>query len=141
MTVDNVPDELHRQLQGAGRRIAAVLRDRPDLLKPVYRKRVAAGAHPLTGHCYIAAEALWWAHKAAARKLGYRPYVMRVAEGTHWFLKHPSGRTLDPTRAQFEEPPDYRAARGCGFLTKEPSRRCRAVLAALARRGSSSSLG
>jgi len=60
---------------------------------------------------------------------GYRPYVLRVPEGTHWFLKNQDGHILDPTLEQFDEgPPDYEKAKCCGFLTRDPSRRARIVI-------------
>lgn len=108
--------------------ISRILARRPDLLQRPYRAQVEAGAHPLTGHCYVACEALY---HAGAQEAGYRPHVMRVATGTHWFLKNASGAILDPTRAQFATPPDYSSARGCGFLTRGPSKRARKVLALL----------
>jgi len=38
--------------------VGQVCADRPDLLRPEYAAKVARGAHPLTGHCYVATEAL-----------------------------------------------------------------------------------
>ena len=75
------------------RQIQAILRGRPDLLKPEYRKRVEAGAHPLTGHCYVATEVLY---HAGARRMGFRPATVRQVGGVHWFLVNAGGGVLDP---------------------------------------------
>lgn len=53
---------------------------------------------------------------------------MRVADDTHWFLKHTSGLILDPSQQQFTRLPNYKEARGSGFLTKHPSKRARALM-------------
>lgn len=101
----------------------------PDLLTPYWRK-VARG--PLDGHCYIASESLFhlW-----GKERGYKPYVMThktwdyLDPGeTHWFLKNASGTIADPTAEQFSVTIPYEKSKGCGFLTREPSRRCRIVM-------------
>lgn len=47
----------------------------------------------------------------------------------HWFLKHRiTGKVIDPTVGQFKTTPDYGKAKGKGFLTKNPSRRCRVLI-------------
>ena len=54
---------------------------------------------------------------------------MRIGNDTHWFLKHKTGIIVDPTKCQFgRATPDYTKARGRGFLTKEPSKRARAMM-------------
>lgn len=57
----------HAQLKDAGVRIASILGDRPDLLRREYR-RLPRTVHPLTGHCYVAVEVLYW---CGARQAGY----------------------------------------------------------------------
>ena len=99
---------------GLIRQIRAALSD--DLRKPQYRGMKPASA----GHCYVACEALY---HLRAREVGYRPAVMRVASGTHWFLIDAYGHVIDPTADQFEGPVDYTTGRRCGFLTKGPSKR------------------
>jgi hypothetical protein len=73
------------------------------------------------GNCYVASEALY--HLLGGKAAGWTPMTMRHEGDTHWFLRHESGTIVDPTAGQFQEPPDYARARGCGFLTREPSRR------------------
>lgn len=114
---------LGARLERCASRVAQFLAQRPDLLKPGQ-----GGNHLLAGHCYVAAEALY---HLAAKNVGYRPYVLRVGASTHWFLENAQGRVLDPTAAQFTRQPPYELARCCGFLTRQPSRRCQVVLDAL----------
>jgi hypothetical protein len=107
-------------------RLQRAAADSPDLLRPEYRDAVEAGAHPLTGHCYIVTEALWY---ALGKERGYwtSEYV-RHEGGTHWYLRHrQTGVVCDPTAAQFSEPPPYEKGCGCGFLTARISRRAKAL--------------
>lgn len=98
----------------------------PALLKPKYR-HLAAGKHKTFGHCYVATEALY--HMLGGAVSGYVPQVIRHEGGTHWYLKHRlTGRILDLTRKQFATSVPYDRGRGAGFLTKEPSKRARAVI-------------
>jgi hypothetical protein len=80
------------------------------------------------GQCYVAAEAVY--HLAGKRE-GWTPMVLKLPKGskykTHWFLQRGDG-IVDPTEAQFRRPPSYRRARGCGFLTKRPSKRARVLI-------------
>ena len=85
----------------------------------------------MRGNCYVASEALY--HLLGGKAAGWKPMCIpkphiagRVTgkNDTHWFLKHSSGLIVDPTVSQFRRhPPDYSLARGCGFLTKQPSKR------------------
>jgi len=52
--------------------------------------------------------------------------------GTHWYLRTPWPYPIDPTADQFSRAVDYAAGRGCGFLTKKPSKRAQIVLDLLA---------
>jgi hypothetical protein len=61
--------------------------------------------------------------------------TMRHEGDTHWFLRHDNGTILDATVSQFRTAPDYTKARGCGFLTKQPSRRAAALLRTLVWQG------
>lgn len=79
------------------------------------------------GNCYAASEALY--HILGAE---WKPMVMRVRGGTHWFLRHNSGIVIDPSIQQFKKKkPDYSKARGCGFLTKKPSKRAKELMSKL----------
>lgn len=107
-------------------RIQAVLT--PDLLSKTYRYRETQ--HPVAGHCYIAAEALY--HHLGGKAAGLTPQVARDPDGgTHWWLLDKSGKVIDPTKEQYTEcgkQPPYEAGRGAGFLTRQPSRRARLIL-------------
>jgi hypothetical protein len=73
------------------------------------------------GNCYVACEALY--HLLGGKIAGWKPMYIKHENDTHWFLKHISGLILDPTSSQFAIIPNYSKARGCGFLTKQPSKR------------------
>jgi hypothetical protein len=99
-----------------------------DLLKEPYRSQVESGAHPLTGHCYVACEALYHILKPRA---GFTPMTVEMPDGgTHWFLRGPFDLPIDPTMEQFvgKTFPNHREGRGRGFLTKEPSARAKKIL-------------
>lgn len=102
----------------------------PDLLKPEYRFMADAG-NPTAGHCYHAAEALW--HLLGGAESEWTPHVYREEDGvTHWWLRHrKTGEIADPTAEQYrlvgDEPP-YARGKGCGFLTKQPSRRAGEII-------------
>jgi hypothetical protein len=102
-------------------RVQAALTD--DLRRAPYK----GDPNPLAGHCYVATEALYHLLGPSA---GWAPRVISFPDGgTHWFLQRGAER-LDPTAGQFEgEPIPYTRARGCGFLTRQPSRRARVVIA------------
>lgn len=91
-----------------------------DLLQSKYRKQITKDTHPYFGHCYIATEA---AYHIQGKQEGYKPQVMRIDENTtHWYLKK-GDEILDITQEQFPFELDYSLGRGCGFLTKKPSKR------------------
>ena len=83
----------------------------------------------LKGNCYVTSEAVY--HLLGGKSSGWKPMVLRMKNGTHWFLKHQSGLILDLTSCQFDrsgEKPDYTQARGTGFLTKESSKRASVLM-------------
>ena len=73
------------------------------------------------GNCYVASEALY--HLIGGKKSGWKPMFVKHEGTTHWFLKHYTGHILDLTSGQFKKWPPYHKAIGCGFLTKQPSKR------------------
>jgi hypothetical protein len=90
------------------------------------------------GNCYVTCEALYHllGGKAAGRLV---PMVLKHEGDTHWYLEkrwnetingHIVTRTIiiDPTVKQFKTRPDYSKGRGCGFLTKKPSKRARELM-------------
>lgn len=93
-----------------------------DLLRPKYLTPDRKSR--LEGHCYVAAEALWH-----LRGRIDTPMVARCPDGdTHWWLRRPDGRILDPTASQFLYQFPYETGRGSGFLTRQPSRRATVVI-------------
>lgn len=93
-----------------------------DLRRPPWRGH----PNPLAGHCYVASEALY--HLMGGKGAGLTPQFVRHEDQPHWFLRHQDGTIVDPTAEQFGTPVPYDQARGCGFLTKNPSRRAQVVL-------------
>lgn len=77
------------------------------------------------GMCYVVSE--WLYHRLGGKKAGWKPMVLDTGhKQKHWFLQHCSGFILDATANQFDHPLDYSKAKGCGFLTKKPSKRTQA---------------
>lgn len=83
-----------------------------------------SNAHPLAGLCYVLAEA--FVHMHPQFKL--TPQVARHRGRTHWWLKTEDGKIVDLTSEQFDKPFPYHLGKGCGFLTKLPSKRARAIM-------------
>lgn len=81
----------------------------------------------LAGYCYVACEAIY--HLCGGKDSGLTPHVLRIPGGTHWFLRDAHSVVIDPTVEQFRIPPDYSKSRGCGFLTRQPSKRAAVVMA------------
>ena len=114
--------------QQAIKNIRAVLSD--DLLSSKYKYIINVKKKDVTtGHCYIAAEALY--HLIGGKKSGYKPRVARDGEDeTHWWLEK-DGHKLDPSKKQYTkigEKPPYHLARACGFLTQKPSKIARIIM-------------
>jgi len=98
-----------------------------ELLREPYRTWVEKeGAHPFTGHCYVATEALY--HLLGGKAAGWTPMCQQHEGGPHWWLRGPSGEVVDPTAAQFSTPVPYQLGKGKGFLTAQPSKRARIVI-------------
>lgn len=103
-----------------------VIRDIQAFLKtPESRKFLKSeykgASHPYYGHCYVASQVLY--HELGGEEMGYTVYRMDHEGSSHWFLKNPDGKVLDPTWRQFKTKPDYSKAKRVAFLTKEPSKR------------------
>lgn len=97
-----------------------------DLRKKEYRNH----PNPVAGHCYVASEALY--HRLGGKSAGWTPQSIQHEGGPHWYLKNSDGRLIDPTADQFETPVPYQLGKGCGFLTRQPSKRAQQVLDQLA---------
>ena len=106
-----------------------VLAASPGLLRSPYKAAVVdGGAHPLTGHCYVASEALM--HLLGPDS--WKPETVSHEGTTHWYLRHrETGRVLDATADQFDTPVPYAEGRGRGFMTREPSKRTQEALASI----------
>ncbi|MCV9964623.1 hypothetical protein OIU34_22285 [Pararhizobium sp. BT-229] len=107
----------------------------PELLTGRWRNAMAETGNRYAGHCYAAAEALF--HMVGGRAKGWLPCVMSHStwrEGldpgeTHWFIRHErTGEILDPTALQFDTPVPYGLSKGCGFLTRGPSKRAKVIM-------------
>jgi hypothetical protein len=80
----------------------------------------------VAGECYAASEAIY--HLAGGKAAGLVPCVVRMPDGgTHWFLRW-GAVVLDVTARQYRGAVRYERARGCGFLTRHPSRRAAAIM-------------
>lgn len=101
-------------------KVRSVLTD--DLRKAPYK----GNCNPMTGHCYVASEAMY--HALGGKDAGWTPHQITHEGSPHWFLRHKSGAIVDPTADQFKTPVPYDKARGKGFLTKKPSKRAQIVL-------------
>jgi hypothetical protein len=101
-------------------RVRSVLTD--DLRKAPYKGH----CNPMTGHCYVASEALY--HALGGKQAGYKAYMIKHEGSPHWFLRNKDGEVIDPTADQFKTPVPYDKARAIGFLTSVPSKRAREVL-------------
>jgi hypothetical protein len=78
------------------------------------------------GNCYVTSEALF--HLLGGKAAGWKPMHLSHEGNTHWFLKHNNGMILDATVKQFKNLPDYNKAKGCGFLTRKPSKRAKQLM-------------
>lgn len=127
-----------------------------DMLSSKWRRIVAGetARTPLSGHCAIAAEALYDLLGGAAA--GYTPYVCsyhekdgrdvyaRAPQGyeplTHWWLRasdgaqRGAGGVVDPTAGQYSYPFPYHYGQAAGFMSPfPPSQRARTIIARVER--------
>lgn len=96
-----------------------------DLIHPQYRRPDCKVA----GACYIVSEA---AYHLGLKEQGFFPVRVKLYGVTHWWLENVQGDRVDYTATQFtldRLSEYYNAGRPGGFLTKEPSRRARIVMA------------
>lgn len=116
--------------------VCVVLPQLPYLRKECLRPQYRNTRNLLGGFCYTASEAIY--HLSADPLL---PWVVRYGPAdhqTHWYLTHAeTGEVIDVTGSQFSDMDTYALydnGRRCGFLTKQPSKRAKAVLARIDRR-------
>lgn len=109
-------------------KIQSVLSD--DLLNDNWKKIIKKEInHPTAGHCYAASEALY--HILGGKEKGFKPFVSKHKNKTHWWIEDKNGNILDPTAEQFyfkNELPPYKNKRGNGYLTKLPSKRAQIII-------------
>jgi hypothetical protein len=104
--------------------LKAILYDHLDLIRDDQRET----EHPLSGMCYIAAEALYHLDGGNTK---YFIEVVKLPSGiTHWFLRKRNDYSIvDITVEQFyDNPPDYSTAKRLTFLTKKPSKRAQVLI-------------
>jgi hypothetical protein len=100
----------------------------PDLLSAEWAAARRAEDHPLTGYCYVAAEAVYHLAGGAASRLSvYRCPLPNG--GSHWWLADSEGGIIDPTAEQFPKPPPYSHGVRTSFLSRKPSRRAAKLIA------------
>ncbi|MEA1938889.1 MAG: hypothetical protein U9N14_07350 [Pseudomonadota bacterium] len=103
----------------------------PDLLSPKYKGEAKNG--PLSGHCAVAAEALW--HMLGGFRSGTVPHWAPDGDGTHhWLVRKSDGERLDPTAGQYDGPPPYDKGVAFGYMTRCPSARAQCVIDRIANR-------
>lgn len=85
--------------------------------------------HPLSGMCYIASEAYY---HLEGKKLGYKPKRATYKSMSHWWLENENGSILDLTAAQFPFRFPYYLGKWAAFLTKQPSKRAKQIIALVA---------
>ncbi len=79
------------------------------------------------------------ASEAAYHLLGgvnsqFKPCHVKHENETHWFLRHKTtNEIIDMTAGQFRTTVPYDLGRGCGFLTKQPSKRAQILIERLLR--------
>ena len=93
-----------------------------DLLRGKWRKLAISG-HPMTGHCYVATEALY--HLLGGREGGWQPRMLSFDNDrdwgpggeSHWWLENADGRRIAATADQFATPVPYERGRHKAFVT------------------------
>jgi hypothetical protein len=81
-------------------------------------------------NCYVSSEAVF--HLLGGYAYGWCPMNMRHEGSSHWFIRNfYTGMIIDLTKSQFKTLPDYKKARGRGFLTKQPSKRAKSLMKTL----------
>lgn len=123
-----------------------------DLLSRAWTKMVAPDAPPVSGHCAVAAEALY--HLLGGAQAGLMPCVCKYhwtddgavvpgrgqdakSDETHWWIRLPrkgvrgAGRVVDPTAAQYNQPFPYDKGTGRHFMAPHggPSKRAAILIA------------
>ena len=109
--------------------LAAAIREQltEDLRKPWYRGH----PNPIRGQCYFASEAAFYL--LGEYRSGWVPQRVRLRfEGhseVHYYLRHQDTKAIfDITADQYDVEPPYEYGKGCGFVTKVPSKGAKKIL-------------
>jgi len=87
-------------------------------LKKQYQQAISQGAHPHTGFCSMASDALRRILGGQVKGFGgYKLKRVLHEGGPHYYIQTPQGAILDPTKAQFKTTPLYSKGRGQGLPT------------------------
>lgn len=86
-----------------------------DDVRPQDRPR-QEGTHELRGHCYVAAQALYFL--LGGKEAGYEFRRLVHEDVSHFFVRSPSGANLDPTAEQFKTPIPYDNSKRSGLWGK-----------------------
>ena len=87
-------------------------------LLPVYRRAIKAGAHPHTGWCSHASDALRRILGGNINKFrGYQLERVSHEGGSHYYLRNDIGAIPDTTVAQFQTVPPYHLGKPVGLAT------------------------
>jgi len=86
-------------------------------LKKEYKDKWSEN-NPTRGYCYVVSEVLHHYYYTNTD-----PYIIKVGDETHWFLKTHEGRVIDFTASQYMFKLDYSEGKKAYFLTKQPSKR------------------
>ena len=120
-------DEKKKDLKNIHKLIKAIHKNlTPDLLKGRWKTQ----KHPLDGHCYVAAEALYHLLNKKEWQPYYAAYNDKIGKATHWWLVNKkTGKIADPTKEQYyPDNPPYDFGKKAGFLTLLPSKRASIVI-------------
>ena len=96
-----------------------------DLLRKIFLENKK---NDLAGHCYVASECFYHLLDDNEKQF-WTPQILKVNGITHWFLKHnKNNKIIDVTSKQFDFDLNYNESKGCGFLTKNPSKRTKILI-------------
>lgn len=95
-----------------------------DLLVREYKQWGKEGKS--NGHCYVASEAVY--HLMGGKEAGFKGVTLNFQGYPHWWIVDQFGQVLDPTADQYDVVVPYGKGKGCGFLTRQPSKRAAIVI-------------
>ena len=96
----------------------------PKYLKKEYRDSWTED-NPAYGYCYVVSEMIY--HMALKMGIKLQPFIVKVDDNTHWFLKNSEAKIFDFTKEQYDHDIDYSDAKPHAFLTKKMSKRAKTM--------------